>query len=71
MPRTKLEARTYVFAKSDDRERDKISSSIAEEAGEKAAELKVNQAQELKRNREMTQENPYTEGQTQTRGRTR
>lgn len=69
-PRTKLEARTYVFAKSDDRERDKISCSLAAEASEKAAELKIKQVEEVKRNREMTQENPYIEGQTQTRGRT-
>jgi hypothetical protein len=67
-PRTKLEANAYIFAKTDNGTRDKISSSIAAEAGEKAAELKVNQAEEVKRNREMTQENPYTEGQTQTRG---
>lgn len=70
-PKTELEARAYIFAKTDDRTRDKISSSIAAEASEKAAELKVTQVQELKRNREMTQENPYTEGQTQTRGRSR
>jgi hypothetical protein len=69
MPRTKLEANAYIFAKTDDRTRDKISSSIAAEASEKAAELKVNQVKELKRDRETTQENPSVEGQTQTRGR--
>ncbi len=70
-PKTELEARAYIFAKSDDRERDKISCSLAAEASEKAAELKIKQTEEVKRNREMTQENPYTEGQTQTQGRSR
>jgi conjugative relaxase-like TrwC/TraI family protein len=71
MPENRLEAKAYVFANSDERERDKISSSLASAASEKADELKIKQAQELKLEKEMTQENPYdyTEGQTQGRSR--
>ncbi len=68
-PETKLEAKAYVYANSDEPERDKISSSLATAASEKADELKAKQAQELKREKEMTQENPYdyTEGQGRSR----
>ena len=67
-PENRLEAKAYVFANSGERDRDKISAALASDASEKADEIKMNQAQQLKRNREITQENPYTEGQTQTRG---
>jgi hypothetical protein len=55
-PETKLEAKAYVFANSDERERDKISSSLATAASEKADEIKIKEAQEQAREQEKSNE---------------
>ncbi len=67
IPDTKLEANAYALTHIDERERDKFSSALAAAAGEKAAEMAVTRAKNLKRASETTQENSYEDGQS--RGR--
>lgn len=57
-PQTKLEARAYVLAQSDERKRDKIGLTLAAEASEAAAETEQQQQTlRIKAEREMNQEN--------------
>ena len=65
-PENELEAKAYIYANSDERERDQISSSIASAATEKAAEIRTKQA-EVKREKEMEKENPLYDDYNQGR----